>query len=242
MKTHFRKLRFTQSDVGFVGSVLVTAGGGGGVAGDTEPGMLLIHPPVTSPEKLDYEQHPSIDSSMALTILVLLTALFFMGFFSIYIRRFASDTAAAEAGYYRRRRVVGSGIKGVDPEVVGSLPVFRYRRGGKCTPPPSAAAECVICLGEFEEEERVKVIPFCGHVFHVECVDTWLLSHVSCPLCRGTQFVQVVVDRGSAMEVERRSTVDGVDTWSGGLRRICSSSSLERKDGERVLIVRTLSF
>ncbi|CAN1171725.1 RING-H2 finger protein ATL57, partial [Linum perenne] len=59
----------------------------------------------------------------------------------------------------------------------------------------ATTVECVICLGEFEEGERVKVIPFCGHVFHVECVDTWLLSHVSCPLCRSIQFVQVV-ERG----------------------------------------------
>nr|DAD27414.1 TPA_asm: hypothetical protein HUJ06_028882 [Nelumbo nucifera] len=30
---------------------------------------------------------------MALTVVVLLTALFFMGFFSIYIRRFAEENA-----------------------------------------------------------------------------------------------------------------------------------------------------
>lgn len=45
------------------------------------------------------------DSSMALTILVLLTALFFMGFFSIYIRHFAGDiTTSAGSDEDRRRR------------------------------------------------------------------------------------------------------------------------------------------
>ncbi|KAL3530486.1 hypothetical protein ACH5RR_009808 [Cinchona calisaya] len=42
----------------------------------------------------------SLDSSMTVTILVLLTALFFMGLFSIYIRRFAEEDSSDN----RRRR------------------------------------------------------------------------------------------------------------------------------------------
>ena len=43
---------------------------------------------------------------------------------------------------------------------------------------------CAICLGEFEDGEKVRVLPRCGHEFHVRCVDTWLVSHDSCPTCR----------------------------------------------------------
>ncbi|EOA12228.1 hypothetical protein CARUB_v10012731mg [Capsella rubella] len=47
-----------------------------------------------------------------------------------------------------------------------------------------AATECAICLGEFADGERVRVLPPCNHSFHVSCIDTWLLSHSSCPYCR----------------------------------------------------------
>ncbi|KAF6984022.1 hypothetical protein CFC21_002085, partial [Triticum aestivum] len=45
-------------------------------------------------------------------------------------------------------------------------------------------AECAICLTEFGEREEVRVMPQCGHGFHVDCVDTWLRSNSSCPSCR----------------------------------------------------------
>lgn len=44
--------------------------------------------------------------------------------------------------------------------------------------------ECTICLGEFLDGERVRVLPPCNHSFHMSCIDTWLLSHSSCPNCR----------------------------------------------------------
>ncbi|XP_076928569.1 uncharacterized protein LOC143592559 [Bidens hawaiensis] len=43
---------------------------------------------------------------------------------------------------------------------------------------------CVVCLGEFEENEEARIMPECAHVFHVSCIDMWLFSHDNCPLCR----------------------------------------------------------
>lgn len=43
---------------------------------------------------------------------------------------------------------------------------------------------CVVCLGEYEEGEELRTLPHCMHSFHAPCVDTWLLSHINCPLCR----------------------------------------------------------
>ena len=46
------------------------------------------------------------------------------------------------------------------------------------------ALECAVCLNEFEDDERLRLIPKCDHVFHPECIDAWLASHTTCPVCR----------------------------------------------------------
>ncbi|BAT12412.1 Os11g0116200 [Oryza sativa Japonica Group] len=44
--------------------------------------------------------------------------------------------------------------------------------------------ECAICLGDFADGDKVRVLPRCHHGFHVRCIDTWLAAHTSCPTCR----------------------------------------------------------
>ncbi|KAL2534910.1 RING-H2 finger protein ATL8 [Abeliophyllum distichum] len=41
-----------------------------------------------------------------------------------------------------------------------------------------------ICLAEFAVGDELRVLPQCCHGFHVECIDTWLGFHSSCPSCR----------------------------------------------------------
>lgn len=44
--------------------------------------------------------------------------------------------------------------------------------------------ECTVCLGEYEKGEILGTLHTCGHSFHKNCIDAWLQSNVSCPLCR----------------------------------------------------------
>ncbi|KAH6772711.1 RING/U-box superfamily protein [Perilla frutescens var. hirtella] len=121
------------------------------------------------------------DSTMALTILILLTALFFLAFFSVYIRRFSTADIAPPPNL---PKCVG----GLDSTAVRSLPLVAY--GGDAKHP--MIVDCPICLSEFSERETVKLIPYCGHVFHPSCIDTWLASHVTCPLCRSAELFKRV--------------------------------------------------
>ncbi|KAK4074664.1 hypothetical protein Purlil1_12883 [Purpureocillium lilacinum] len=43
---------------------------------------------------------------------------------------------------------------------------------------------CSVCLDPLENEDYVRVLE-CAHVFHVACVDAWLISHrACCPVCK----------------------------------------------------------
>lgn len=46
--------------------------------------------------------------------------------------------------------------------------------------------ECCICLNVLKEGGKVKVLPECEHVYHLECVQMWLSANPSCPLCRSS--------------------------------------------------------
>ncbi|VAI49637.1 unnamed protein product [Triticum turgidum subsp. durum] len=49
---------------------------------------------------------------------------------------------------------------------------------------PHAPLECAVCLSEFEDEDRLRLLPKCSHAFHPDCIGEWLASHVTCPVCR----------------------------------------------------------
>ncbi|OEL25571.1 hypothetical protein BAE44_0013410, partial [Dichanthelium oligosanthes] len=44
-------------------------------------------------------------------------------------------------------------------------------------------SSCAVCLAEFRDGETLRLLPRCGHAFHRGCIDTWLHTHVNCPLC-----------------------------------------------------------
>ena len=42
---------------------------------------------------------------------------------------------------------------------------------------------CVICICQFKIDDEIRRLP-CTHVFHIDCVDTWLTIRAECPICR----------------------------------------------------------
>ncbi|CAD6229319.1 unnamed protein product [Miscanthus lutarioriparius] len=120
----------------------------------------------------------SFDTNMVIILAALLFALLFaLGLNSLArcLIRWARRAPAGEAG---------GGAGGLKKRALRSIPVEVY---GACGADGAVAADvCAICLGEFADGEKVRVLPRCAHGFHVRCVDTWLLSHDSCPTCRGS--------------------------------------------------------
>ncbi|KAL5202094.1 hypothetical protein ABZP36_013046 [Zizania latifolia] len=69
---------------------------------------------------------------------------------------------------------------GVAKPVIESLPFFRFAalRGAR------QGLECAVCLARFDDADLLRLLPRCRHAFHLDCVDRWLESKASCPLCR----------------------------------------------------------
>jgi len=43
---------------------------------------------------------------------------------------------------------------------------------------------CTVCLENFTDGETLKMIEECAHMFHVQCIGTWLVTQCTCPICR----------------------------------------------------------
>lgn len=48
------------------------------------------------------------------------------------------------------------------------------------------SAACSICLGDYKETDEFRMLPECGHLFHLKCVDPWLRLNPTCPICRNS--------------------------------------------------------
>ncbi|XP_057788769.1 RING-H2 finger protein ATL66 [Salvia miltiorrhiza] len=106
---------------------------------------------------------------------ILLVALLFL--YARWVCRFSPPpppqprTAAPHAALSRRQ--------GLDAASISSIPIVLHRES-------MSDGECCICLGIFGDDDKVKVLPRCRHCFHSECVDRWLTTQSSCPLCRAS--------------------------------------------------------
>ncbi|XP_057807544.1 RING-H2 finger protein ATL63-like [Salvia miltiorrhiza] len=50
---------------------------------------------------------------------------------------------------------------------------------------------CSICLNDVRGGDGYRKLAECGHGFHARCIDVWLRSHSTCPLCRA-QLPQII--------------------------------------------------
>ncbi|WOL08931.1 RING-H2 finger protein ATL70-like [Canna indica] len=74
---------------------------------------------------------------------------------------------------------------GLDEATLMSYPKVFYSQEKLSGDGGGAAASCCsICLSDYKEADVLRALPECGHLFHLNCVDRWLRSHPTCPLCR----------------------------------------------------------
>lgn len=85
--------------------------------------------------------------------------------------------------------------QGLDEYVLATFPTFLYSEvvmllNGETNTSNHAdycgSAGCSVCLEDYKPVDVIRLLPECGHMFHVSCVDKWLRVHPTCPVCRNS--------------------------------------------------------
>lgn len=70
---------------------------------------------------------------------------------------------------------------GLEPVLVAAIPTMKFDQEAFSS---IEDTQCSICLGEYQEKEVLRIMPKCGHNFHLSCIDVWLRKQSTCPVCR----------------------------------------------------------
>ncbi|CAL4928822.1 unnamed protein product [Urochloa decumbens] len=137
----------------------------------TNSGQYTTLPAADPPNPL------AVDSDIVVILAALLCALICVAGLAAVARCARSRRGAAAPPS-------SAAAKGLRKKALRALPRLAYEDAVAAAAEGIPLAECAICLSEFAPREEIRVLPQCGHGFHVACVDTWLAAHSSCPSCR----------------------------------------------------------
>ncbi|WVY89241.1 hypothetical protein V8G54_034755, partial [Vigna mungo] len=122
-----------------------------------------------------------------MVVIVALSILFTISFLLLVYIRFRrsiplelTNRRSPDSPNFQEQTQSRSRRSGIDQKVIEALPFFMFSslKGSK------QGLECTVCLSQFEDTEMLRLLPKCKHAFHMNCIDKWLESHSTCPLCR----------------------------------------------------------
>ncbi|WOL00051.1 RING-H2 finger protein ATL16-like [Canna indica] len=148
----------------------------------------LVHLATKQPPAPTYSSLPILLAVAIVGMLVLL-----VGYF-VFVTRCRRRPFSLSSG----QPATTAQFRGLDPGAIRSIPVVKFDVEAE------TAAFCAVCLSEFREEERLKLLPSCAHAFHVDCIDTWLQFNTNCPLCRSEVSAAAAADRFVVVLAPRR--------------------------------------
>lgn len=232
-------------------------------------GSLVYPPPQSSLSSFsapyystNYEKEATPTSSFArispvlLLLIVILAVIFFIyGLLHLLVRFFMKNPSSS-AIYQSNRYPETSGSRafqrqlqqlfrihdsGLDQSSIDALPVFYYEDIMGLKEP----FDCAVCLCEFSDQDKLRLLPTCSHAFHLDCIDTWLLSNSTCPLCRRTPLgsgnhIEIpVFNFNVSRELSNRFPSDRENGFSGSHKPITIEEAVGEK---RVFSVRLGKF
>ncbi|KAK3013254.1 hypothetical protein RJ639_008321 [Escallonia herrerae] len=157
-----------------------------------QPYFLRLPPPPPEPnvESSGFSLDNKVSPSILLIIIILAIIFFVSGLLHLLVRYLLRPPSYRDPDEMENVTALQGQLQqlftlhdaGVDQSFIDTLPVFNYKSIIGVKNP----FDCAVCLCEFEAEDKLRLLPKCSHAFHMDCIDTWLLSHSTCPLCRGS--------------------------------------------------------
>ncbi|XP_048490444.1 E3 ubiquitin-protein ligase ATL6-like [Beta vulgaris subsp. vulgaris] len=148
--------------------------------------FLLLTPSYVGAQQESFKGNAGEPFTPSTIIIIILGIIFmFTGCLAVFLRQFSAgcfglNVIPINPGVTSDGQLATHGL---DAEVIKSIPTYFYadvkqhRKG-------QVELECAVCLYEFQDAEALRLLPGCKHVFHPRCIDQWLATHVTCPICR----------------------------------------------------------
>lgn len=113
-----------------------------------------------------------------------------------------NNSSSSSSSSHGRSTIVGDELvfvqQGIDEEILRNYPKLLYSQAkvhyyyhkeddnNNNIDDDLIASGCSICLGDYKDNDMLRLLSNCGHIFHVKCIDPWLRLHPTCPICRNS--------------------------------------------------------
>ncbi|KAI8842972.1 hypothetical protein BC829DRAFT_297983 [Chytridium lagenaria] len=118
--------------------------------------------------------------------------------------------------------------------IVSTFPTVQLRRGHLLL--AGGGQRCTICADNFKPMELARSIP-CGHSFHQQCIDRWLIQQrATCPTCGTAAYHSLdgnIDDEAPTDSATYRSAIDFERQKKSGSRKKKSSGSRKTQSSEK---------
>ncbi|KAJ8560167.1 hypothetical protein K7X08_004225 [Anisodus acutangulus] len=121
---------------------------------------------------------------------------------------------------------------GLKKEVREMLPIIVFKESFSVK-----HTQCSVCLGDYQADDKLQQIPACGHTFHMDCIDHWLATHNTCPLCRRsilapTNACTETPDRSSETTERTSSEQEADETYHQSSSECCGGPQVGQSNSE----------
>jgi len=144
--------------------------------------LLVVPPPHVAAQTAEKSGgHSGVFTPITILIITITVVFFLTGAVAVLIRHLCDGCL----GLYAATAAAGGlpAAPGLDADSINSIPTYLYSEV-KEHRIEKVELECAVCLCEFEDSDILRLLPGCCHVFHPQCIDPWLASHATCPICR----------------------------------------------------------
>lgn len=90
------------------------------------------------------------------------------------------ETSAPTRSLQNPAATLRQDVRGIPLELLEMLPVDKHQTNARET---GSQSTCLVCQLDYVDQDMCKRLP-CLHHFHAECIDRWLMTRRSCPVCR----------------------------------------------------------